>query len=175
MTFPKEKTMMRSRSALFLAPLTLALCLAGVAQAQDIVRGGDPKSAIASVVTVPAGFDTIYVSGMTPPMIDPKGSPALVATFGDTKTQTMGVLTRIQDALKTQGATMGDVVMMRVLLVGDPAKEGKMDFAGMMEAYKTFFGTAEQPNKPSRITSQVSGLVAGGMLVEIEVQAAKKR
>jgi enamine deaminase RidA (YjgF/YER057c/UK114 family) len=63
---------------------------------------------------------------------------------------------------------------MRVLLVGDPAKGGKMDFMGMMEAYKTFFGTAEQPNKPSRITSQVSGLVAGGMLVEIEVQAARK-
>jgi enamine deaminase RidA (YjgF/YER057c/UK114 family) len=44
----------------------------------------------------------------------------------------------------------------------------------MMEAYKTFFGTAEQPNKPSRITSQITGLVQGGMLVEIEVQAARK-
>jgi enamine deaminase RidA (YjgF/YER057c/UK114 family) len=164
-----------NRFATLAAGLALATTFVGAASAQDIVRGGDPKSAIASVVTVPAGYDTIYVSGMTPPMIDPKGSPALTATYGDTKTQTMGVLTRIQDALKTQGATMGDVVMMRVLLVGDPAKEGKMDFAGMMEAYKTFFGTAEQPNKPSRITSQVSGLVAGGMLVEIEVQAAKKK
>ena len=38
--------------------------------AQEIVRGGDPKSAIASVVTVPAGYDTIYVSGMTPPVVD---------------------------------------------------------------------------------------------------------
>ena len=157
------------------ASLALATAFAGAASAQDIVRGGDPKSAIASVVTVPAGYDTIYVSGMVPPMIDPKGDPALTATFGDTKTQTMGVLGRIEAALKSQGATMGDVVMMRVLLVGDPAKQGKMDFAGMMEAYKTFFGTAEQPNKPSRITSQVTGLVAGGMLVEIEVQAAKKK
>ena len=69
---------------------------------------------------------------------------------------------------------MADVVMMRVLLVGDPAKEGKMDFPGMMEAYKTYFGTATQPNKPSRITSQVASLVQDGMLVEIEVQAAKK-
>jgi len=149
--------------------------LAGAANAQEIVRGGDPKSPIATVVTVPAGYDTIYVSGMTPPMLDPKGDPALTATFGDTKTQTMGVLTRIQEALKTQGATMGDVVMMRVLLVGDPTKEGKMDFAGMMEAYNTFFGTAAQPNKPSRITSQITALVRPGMLVEIEVQAAKKK
>ncbi|WP_425994061.1 RidA family protein [Caulobacter sp. DWR1-3-2b1] len=164
-----------TRFATLAAGLALATAFAGAASAQDIVRGGDPKSAIASVVTVPAGYDTIYVSGMVPPMIDPKGDPALTATFGDTKTQTMGVLGRIEAALKSQGATMGDVVMMRVLLVGDPAKQGKMDFAGMMEAYKTFFGTAEQPNKPSRITSQVTGLVAGGMLVEIEVQAAKKK
>ena len=164
-----------TRFATLAASLALATAFAGAASAQDIVRGGDPKSAIASVVTVPAGYDTIYVSGMVPPMIDPKGDPALTATFGDTKTQTMGVLGRIEAALKSQGATMGDVVMMRVLLVGDPAKQGKMDFAGMMEAYKTFFGTAEQPNKPSRITSQVTGLVAGGMLVEIEVQAAKKK
>jgi enamine deaminase RidA (YjgF/YER057c/UK114 family) len=141
-------------------------------QAQEIVRGGDPKSPIASVVTVPAGYDTIYVSGMTPPVIDEKATGA--AKFGDTKTQTMGVLGRIEAALKTQGATMGDVVMMRVLLVGDPAKEGKMDFPGMMEAYKTFFGTAAQPNKPSRITSQITSLVQEGMMVEIEVQAAKK-
>jgi enamine deaminase RidA (YjgF/YER057c/UK114 family) len=169
----KETTMKRPLA--LLATLAMSLSLAGLAQAQDIVRGGDPKSAIATVVTVPAGFDTIYVSGMVPPMVDPKGDPALVATFGDTKTQTLGVLGRIEAALKSQGATMADVVMMRVLLVGDPAKGGKMDFAGMMEGYKTFFGTAEQPNKPSRITSQVSGLVAGGMLVEIEVQAAKKR
>lgn len=164
-----------NRFAILAAALALSAGVAGGASAQDIVRGGDPKSAIASVVTVPAGYDTIYVSGMVPPMIDPKGDPALTATFGDTKTQTMGVLKRIEDALKTQGASMADVVMMRVLLVGDPAKQGKMDFAGMMEAYRTYFGTAEQPNKPSRITSQVAGLVAGGMLVEIEVQAAKKK
>ena len=161
------------RFAPLAAGLALAAVFAGSASAQ-IVRGGDPKGAIASVVTVPAGYDTIYVSGMTPPLLDPKGDTALTATFGDTKTQTLGVLKRIEDALKSQGATMADVVMMRVLLVGDPAKGGKMDFAGMMESYKTYFGTAEQPNKPSRITSQVSGLVAGGMLVEIEVQAARK-
>jgi enamine deaminase RidA (YjgF/YER057c/UK114 family) len=159
-----------------LAALAAGLCaltaLAGAAHAQEIVRGGDPKSPIAGVVTVPPGYETIYVSGLTPAVIDEKATGA--AKFGDTKTQTMSVLTRIQDTLKTQGATMADVVMMRVLLVGDPAKDGKMDFAGMMEAYKTFFGTPEQPNKPARITSQIVSLVQPGMMVEIEVQAAKK-
>jgi enamine deaminase RidA (YjgF/YER057c/UK114 family) len=161
------------RFAPLAAGLALAAVFAGSASAQ-IVRGGDPKSPIASVVTVPAGYDTIYVSGMTPPMLDPKGDPALTATFGDTKTQTTGVLKRIEEALKSQGATMGDVVMMRVLLVGDPAKGGKMDFEGLMASYNTFFGTAEQPNKPARITSQITSLVRAGMLVEIEVQAARK-
>ncbi|MFT4254528.1 MAG: RidA family protein [Caulobacter sp.] len=156
---------------LALALLGAALAAPLAAHAQGIVRGGDPKSAIASVVTVPAGYDTIYVSGMTPPVVDANATG--VAKFGDTKTQTIGVIKRLEDALKSQGATLSDVVMMRVLLVGDPAKDGKMDFAGMMEGYKTFFGTAEQPNKPSRITSQVTSLVADGMLVEIEVQAAR--
>ena len=62
--------------------------------------------------------------------------------------------------------------MMRVLLVGDPALDGQMDFAGMMEGYRQYFATEAQPNKPARITSQVAGLVAPGMMVEIEVQAA---
>lgn len=156
------------------ATLATAGLTTSAAHAAEIVRGGSPTSPIASVVTVPAGYDTIYVSGMTPPALDPKGDTALPATFGDTKAQTLGVLGRIQEALKSQGATMGDVVMMRVLLVGDPAKGGKMDFAGLMEGYKTFFGTAEQPNKPARITSQITSLVQAGMLVEIEVQAARK-
>ena len=69
---------------------------------------------------------------------------------------------------------MGDVVMMRVYLAGDPAKGGKMDFAGMMEGYTQYFGTKDQPNKPARVTVQVASLVAPGMLAEIEVQAVKK-
>jgi enamine deaminase RidA (YjgF/YER057c/UK114 family) len=66
---------------------------------------------------------------------------------------------------------MSDVAMMRVYLVGDPAKGGKMDFAGMMEGYNSFFGTLE--NKPARVTMQVAALVGPTMLAEIEVQAAR--
>jgi enamine deaminase RidA (YjgF/YER057c/UK114 family) len=50
-----------------------------------------------------------------------------------------------------------------------------MDFDGMMKAYRKFFGTAEQPNKPARVTMQVAALVGPGMMCEIEVQAAKKK
>jgi enamine deaminase RidA (YjgF/YER057c/UK114 family) len=128
---------------------------------------------ISSAVTVKAGVDTYFLSGALAPVINkdaPKGS---VAAFGDTETQTVGALNAIKGTLARLGLTMGDVVKMTVFLVGDPAKENKMDFAGMMVGYKQFFGTAEQPNKPSRSAVQVTALAAPGALVEIEVIAAK--
>jgi enamine deaminase RidA (YjgF/YER057c/UK114 family) len=139
------------------------LAAASVARAADIVHTQTEQSPIAKMVTVPAGATTYYLSGMLAP-----------AAEGDTKTQTIGALGEIKKALAAQNLDMGDVVMMHVYLVGDPAKDGKMDFAGMMEAYKQFFGTKEQPNKPSRSTVQVSALAGPGYLVEIEVIAAHK-
>jgi enamine deaminase RidA (YjgF/YER057c/UK114 family) len=58
-------------------------------------------------------------------------------------------------------------------MVGDPSKDNKMDFAGMMASYTKFFGTKEQPNKPARSAVQVAALAAPGALIEIEVIAAK--
>jgi enamine deaminase RidA (YjgF/YER057c/UK114 family) len=65
--------------------------------------------------------------------------------------------------------------MMHVYLVGDPAKEGKMDFTGFNAGYSQFFGTKTQPNKPARSTVQVAALAAPGVLVEIEVIAVRPR
>jgi enamine deaminase RidA (YjgF/YER057c/UK114 family) len=128
---------------------------------------------ISSAVTVKAGVDTYFLSGALAPVINkdaPKGS---VAAYGDTETQTVGALNSIKATLARLGLTMGDVVKMTIFLVGDPAKDNKMDFAGMMVGYKQFFATAEQPNKPSRSAVQVAALAAPGALVEIEVIAAK--
>jgi enamine deaminase RidA (YjgF/YER057c/UK114 family) len=157
---------------LFAAGLSLVLLGAASAQAQ-VAHYGDAKAAIASSVFAPAGADTLYVSGMTPPVIDPAAPKGAKAAYGDTKTQTLGVLKRLQDELAAHGMSLGDAVMMRVYLVGDPDLGGKMDFAGMMAAYTTMFGTADQPNKPARVTMQVASLVGQGQLVEIELQAAK--
>lgn len=154
---------------------TAALGLLATPAAAQVKRIGAPDAPILQAAVVPAGTDIMYVSGITPPPLNagaPAGEPP---AFGDTRTQTIGVLKRIEGILKAEGLTLGDVFMMRVLLVGDPAKGGRMDFAGMMEGYNQFFGTAEQPNKVARITSQVAGLVAPGMMVEIEVQAAKPK
>src|SRR5215470_11726534 len=114
-----------------LLPAVLAgLALAGAAHAQN-VHINPQNSFISQAVKVPAGSEMIYVSGI---VADPVAPPAAGAQpqFGDTKAQTISVLGKIQAILKAQGYELSDTVMMRVLLVGDPANGGKLDFPGMM-------------------------------------------
>lgn len=156
--------------------IVAALTAAGTVEASEIVRhplGGGSKFPIARAVEVPAGTTLVFHSGMTPTPLDPKAPAGTPAYWGDTKTQSLSVFARIKESLDTLGLGFGNVVAMTVYLVGDPAKEGRMDFDGFMAAYSQFFGTAAQPNLPARSTVQVAGLVAPGMLVEIEVQLAK--
>ncbi|WP_254062459.1 RidA family protein [Acidobacterium sp. S8] len=110
--------------------------------------------------------DTLYLSGM---MASTLASP----TPGDTKEQTVSTIQQIQKALEAQKLTLGDVVMMHAYLAGDPAKGGKMDFAGFMAGYTQFFGTKDQPNKPARSAMQVAALAAPTGLIEIEVIAVR--
>ena len=67
----------------------------------------------------------------------------------DITSQTVGVLKDPQRFLESQKLTLGNVVMVRVYLGGDPAKDGKVDFGGMTAGYTQFFGTKEQPTKPA--------------------------
>jgi enamine deaminase RidA (YjgF/YER057c/UK114 family) len=159
------------RASICLA-FTLALLSSVLAGAQSIVRHiQEPDRPIATGVW--AG-DTLYLSGqLASPVTPADAAKGTAAAYGDTETQTMSALTKIQVALKNEGLTMGDVVMMHVFLVGDPAKEGKLDFAGMMASYTKLFGTKEQPNKPARSAMQVAALAAPWALVEIEVIAVK--
>jgi enamine deaminase RidA (YjgF/YER057c/UK114 family) len=159
-------------------PARALLMLVGgvaIAQAQEVVRtpllGTDFP--ISAAVSVPSGYETVYLSGALPPVINkdaPKGSGA---AYGDTQNQTVGALNSIKSTLARLGLSLGDVVKMTVFLVGDPAKDNKLDFAGLMAGYTQFFGTADQPNKPARSAVQVAALAAPGALVEIEVIAAK--
>jgi enamine deaminase RidA (YjgF/YER057c/UK114 family) len=142
---------------------------------KEITRYKLPESnfPIALGVEIPAGRSLVFVSGMTPTAVNADAAKDSVEAYGDTKTQTVSVLKRVDGALKSMNLTMKDVVKMQVFLVGDPAKGGKLDFAGMMEGYTQFFGTAEQPNLPSRSAMQVVALANPGFLVEIEVAAVR--
>ena len=145
--------------------------LAGAAAAQQIERRGG-EAPISTSVSIPAPGRLVYISGTVPDPVDPAAPAGSVQRFGDTATQTRSVLRKIQAELAAHRLGLGDVVMMRVFLVAPPGQE-RMDFAGMMTAYREFFGTADQPRRPARSTMQVSGLVDPGWLVEIEVTAAE--
>jgi enamine deaminase RidA (YjgF/YER057c/UK114 family) len=171
----------------FLRQLAASLAAAGAllmtsascaVAAEDVARLPLPDNnpfPISAAVTVRGDLDTVYVSGALPPVINkdaPKGS---VAAYGDMEAQATGALTSIKGTLARLGLGMGDIVKMTVFMVADPAKDNKLDFAGLMAGYTKFFGTAEQPNKPARSAVQVAALVAPGALVEIEVIAVKPR
>ena len=162
------------RAALALAA-GLSSIAAAAALAEPVVRTGAPASPIAATVEVPAGADVIYLSGQLPPVIDPKAPPGTAAAYGDTTTQAVNTFKKIKDLLAEKKLGLGDIVMMRIYMIGDPAKGGRMDFEGMMAGYRQFFGTPEQPNKPSRSTVQVAGLAAPGAAMEIEVEAVRPR
>jgi enamine deaminase RidA (YjgF/YER057c/UK114 family) len=149
----------------------LAAFAAATAQAQEVRRLGPAESPISASVEVPAGSRLVYVSGTVPDPVDAAAPAGSVQRYGDTATQTRSILTKLQAQLRRHGLGLGDVVMMRVFLVAPPGQP-RMDFAGMMTAYREFFGTAAQPNRPARSTMQVAGLVDPGWLVEIEATAA---
>jgi enamine deaminase RidA (YjgF/YER057c/UK114 family) len=152
---------------------TALMAVACAMQGQVVVKHLQPneKSPIANGVW--AG-DTLYLSGqLASPVTPADPAKGTAADYGDTKTQALSALNKIQALLKEQGLDMKDVVKMTVFLAGDPANGGKLDFAGLQASYTQFFGTKDQPNKPARSAMQVAALAAPWALVEIEVIAVR--
>ena len=169
-----EESAMKIRA---MVSATVVMAVACGVQAQTAVKriysAGTPVASQRFAAAIWAG-DTLYLSGqMASPVISADAAKGTAAVFGDTETQATSVLTKIEALLKAQGLGMGDVVEMQCFLAGDPAKGGKMDFAGLNAAYAKFFGTAEQPNKPVRAAMQVAALATDWGLVEIQVVAVR--
>lgn len=162
----------RFLTVLSLSILTTPASAAGI----DRFKAPGPGPAlILQGVSVPAGSAMFYLSGQVASPVDPKVplSPSVtMEQLGDTKTQTISVLTKIKTALAAHGYTMSDVIKLTVFVAADP-KLGKMDFAGMNEGFKQFFGTADNPNTVARSAVQVAALAGPAFLVEIEATAAK--
>ncbi len=151
-----------------------AALLAGPAGAAEVKRLVNPPPAIIlGGVIVPAGSETVLLSGQLASPIDPSKPATTMADYGDTKTQTISTFKKIDAALKQIGYSMKDVVKLTVFVAGDPALGGKMDFGGFNDGYKQFFGTAENPNLVARSTVQVAALAGPNFLIEIEAIAVK--
>ena len=103
---------------------------------------------ISRAVEVTPDTTLIFHAGMTPGPVNPDAEKGSREYYGDTETQALSVFKRLESSFK--------------------------DFGGFMKAYTKYFGTKEQPNKPSRSAFQIAGLAGGpNMLIEIEVVLAK--
>ena len=149
-----------TRIALLAAAAALGLAASAHA-APTFIPSPMAASPIGAGAIVPAGSAIFFVSGI------PGDAKA-----GDTGAQTTDALTKLGKVLTDSGYSFADVVNAKVYLVADPTTN-KMDFAGMNKSFATFFGTATEPNKPSRVTVQIAALAGPGSLVEIELVAAK--
>ena len=161
------------RSLAAVCTLSLVGLPLAVQAADSIVRRSLSDCPIASSVAVPASARIVFVSGTLADVVKPDAPEGSIERLGDTETQSASVLGKIAQELAASGLTMADVVKMNVFMVGDPARGGTMDFAGLMKAYSQHFGAASQGSLPARTTVQVAGLPLPGALVEIEVVAAR--
>ena len=141
---------------------------ASIAEAQEIKRiVAAPSALFSSVVAVPPGYTLYFVSGALATPITPaaNGQPA---NWGDSTQQTQSVLNNLKASMGKAGLTFGDVVKATAFMGPD------LDFTAMNKVWQTEFGTAAQPNKPTRAAFHVQALAAPGAQLEIEFIAAKK-
>ncbi len=160
----------------FLATTALlaAAVTAAPSNAQAVNRITNPPPAlILTGAIVPPGAEIFHLSGQLASPIDPSKPATSVEAFGDTKTQTISIFTKIKVILEKQGYKMSDVFKLTVFVTAAPNMAGKMDFAGFNDGYKQFFGTAENPNLVARSTVQVAALAGPNFLIEIEATAAR--
>jgi enamine deaminase RidA (YjgF/YER057c/UK114 family) len=174
-TFPHALESSMAVVRLAVLSLPLLLCTVVAARAAEVVRHLDPsgKSSIARAVEVPSDKTVVYLSGAVPGVSNTGAPKDSLEAYGDTRTQTLNVLKRIDEQLKELGLTMGDVVKMQAFLVGGPETGGKMDSEGYRAAYAEYFGTQAQPKLPARSTLQIAGLAHPAFRVEIEVVAVR--
>lgn len=164
--------------------LSLCLCLASVlfvnANAKAAIPNqvkfyGSPNSSIASAVAVPAEQAYFWTSGTVPPIVNESAPAGSRERYGDTKTQAIGTLKRIEEMLKEVNLQMSDITYLRVYLVADPLKDNQIDYPGWFEAYGEYFNNDRNPTKVARSTVGVAGLVNPDWLVEIEAVAVYPR
>ena len=160
-----------SRKLRLLLTLALAALATTPAVAQNVQRNAFPggSTLLLESVTVSPGARTVYVSGH---VADPLDATKPEAGFGDTRTQTISTLRRIDQALQRQGMSIKDVIRLTIYVVADPAL-GQPDYAGMNAGYREFFGTAANPHVVARSAFEIKGLQIPGLLLEIDAVAAR--
>ncbi|MCY7350525.1 MAG: RidA family protein [Cytophagaceae bacterium] len=151
--------------------LMAAFLIGFSAQAQTVEFYGNPTSAISSGAVVPSGKKLLWTSGIVAGIADSTAQDGTLARSGNTKTQALDILRNFDRTLKARGLSFKDVLMLRVYVAPDRHQGGKHDYQGWFEAYGQYFGTKENPVKPTRSTIGVAALVNPDKFIEIELVA----
>ena len=152
--------------------ILILLSLSISLKAQNVEMRGNANSIIASLAIVPEGKTLVYTSGLTASAIDNSLAEGDYAKYGDTKTQAISILDKFKTMLAEEGLDLSQAFSMKVYVAKDPLKN-VFDFQGWNEAYKLYFGTEENPNKPVRATVGIAELVNPNKFIEIELILAK--
>ncbi len=140
------------------------------AEPERITFYGSVQSSISSAVAVPGDQAYLWTSGTVPPVINSDAPLHSRDSYGDTKTQAIGIIQQLETVLGQAGLSLADVIYLRAYLVADPALNNQIDFEGWFNAYAQFFNTRKTP-KVARSSVAVAGLVDPGWLIEIEAFA----
>jgi len=153
-----------------LAVFTGLLCVLTTASslAHDIIRHASPSTRVTSSVSVPAGSDLLFVSGMfaTWPIPPRRPQHRAIRRHGGADEERAR---QAREGARGGGLLDGGRREDERVLVGDPRKGGAMDFDGLMKASLQFHGLAiRSQNHPARTTVQVAVSDPRSALVAIE-------
>lgn len=140
---------------------------------RQVSRYDRPEASILKGVKVSLGNDYFFSSGLVGPVLDTAAEIGDPRRYGDTYTQSVGTLKRIEETLAEAGYELSDVIKMNVYIAPDHAKDGEIDFDAWFKAYGEFFNNEKNPTKVARTTLGVAALARKGLLVEIEVVAVR--
>ena len=141
-------------------------------EAKFIKRYDRTDASILKGVEVSAANHYFFSSGMVGPVRDTTAELGDPKRYGDTYTQSIGALKRIEESLKEAGLSMKDVIKLNVYIAPDHAtNDGEIDFSAWFKAYGEFFNNEQNPNKVARTTLGVAALARKGLLVEVEAIA----
>ncbi|QNT79555.1 Rid family hydrolase [Entomobacter blattae] len=169
-----KKIIRHGMRSILLAAFCIQTALA--AEPSSITRNVDTNQQypFAVSVEVPADSGFVYLSSITPDIINKDVNSATQEAYGNTEAQARNVFEKLQDILGKMNLSMADVIQIRAYLAADPKQSDTVDYNGFMAAYHQFFATKGQPNIPTGSVVEIKKMFNPAWLVTVEAVAVRR-